>query len=144
MAVNTMGKEWVDVLADVPIFEGLSKRHLTKIAKLAVERRFAPHTRIVQAGDRGDAFYVIIDGSATVRRAGRRPVALGRGDFFGEVALLDGAARTATVEADDDILVMRIGRSSFQKMLLKEPRVAVHILEALATRLRNAQSSPTD
>jgi CRP-like cAMP-binding protein len=133
-----MGKQWVDVLADVPLFSGLSKRHLRKVAGLGMQRRVAPGTAIVRAGERGDAFFVILDGTATVRRPGKRTVKLSPGDFFGELALLDDAPRSATVEADGDMLVMWVSRPAFQKLLKQEPKVAVEMLHTLAQRLRTA------
>jgi CRP-like cAMP-binding protein len=133
-----MGSSWADVLEDVPLFAGLSKRHLRKVAGLGYERRVAPQTAVVRKGDKGDAFFVILDGSASVRRPGKRTVRLGPGDFFGELALLDGAPRTATVEADTDMLLMWVARSAFGKLLRSEPQVAVHMLHTLAQRLRSA------
>ena len=86
---------------------------------------------------------MIITGEAVVRRTGRRNVPLRPGDFFGEMALLDGAPRTATVEATSEVEVMLIPRSAFRKMLRSEPAIAVKMLETLAARLRATQSSPT-
>jgi CRP-like cAMP-binding protein len=138
-----MGKEWAAVLADLPLFDGLSKRQLGKIANLGVARRLPPFTAIVSKGDNGDAFFVIITGSAVVRRPGRRNITLGPGDFFGEMALLDGAPRTATVEAATEVEVMLIPRTAFRKMLRSEPAIAIKMLETVATRLRTTQASPT-
>jgi CRP/FNR family transcriptional regulator, cyclic AMP receptor protein len=131
-----MGKQWADVLADVPLFSGLSKRHLRKVAGLGMERRVAAGTAVVRAGERGDAFFVILDGTATVRRPGKRTVKLTPGDFFGELALLDDAPRSATVEADGEMLVMWVSRPAFQKLLKQEPKVAVEMLHTLAQRMR--------
>lgn len=134
-----MAKSWADVLATIPLFEGISSRHLRRIAGVATAKRFAPYTEMVRAGDRGDSFYVILDGSATVRRSGKRNVVLRQGDFFGELALLDSSPRSATVEANEDVLAMRLGRAAFQRTLEKEPKVALAMLRTLATRLRHAQ-----
>ena len=135
-----MGKQWADVLADVPLFTGLSKRHLRKVAALGMERRVASGTAIVRAGAPGDAFFVILDGTATVRVPGKRTIKLSPGDFFGELALLDDAPRSATVEADGEMLVMWVSRPAFQKLLKQEPKVAVEMLHTLAQRLRTASS----
>jgi CRP-like cAMP-binding protein len=137
-----MTRDWVNVLADVPLFAGLSKRHLKRIADLAVTRRVDRYTAIVREGTRGDAFFVILDGSAVVRKNGRRRARLRAGDSFGELALLDGAPRTATVEAEQETLCMQLGRTSFAKMLESEPKVAVSLLKTLAARLREAERSP--
>jgi CRP-like cAMP-binding protein len=138
-----MAKSWADVLATVPLFDGISARHLRKIAGVATAKRFAPYTAMVKQGTPGDAFYVILDGSATVRRPGKRNVTIGQGDFFGELALLDSSPRSATVEATDEVLAMRLGRAAFQKTLEKEPKVALAMLRTLATRLRSAQAEVT-
>lgn len=138
-----MAKSWGDVLATIPLFAGVPPRHLRKIAGVATAKRFAPYTAMVKQGDPGDAFYVILDGSATVRRTGKRNVTLRQGDFFGELALLDSSPRSATVEANDDVLAMRLGRAAFQKTLEKEPKVALAMLRTLATRLRAGQDEVT-
>ena len=135
---------WADVLATVPLFAGVSPRQLRKVAGTATTKRYADLTAIVRAGDPGDAFYVILDGHATVRKPGKRAIKLGPGDFFGELALLDATPRTATVEADGEVLTMRLGCSAFQKVLESEPKVAIAMLRALAARTRESSPSPSD
>ncbi len=136
---NRNAKAWADVLASVPMFQDLSQRHLRKVAEQATVKRFAPSSAIVRAGDAGDAFYVILDGAANVRRPGKRTIKLKPGDFFGELALLDAAPRVATVEAETEVLTMRLGRTGFQRVLEKEPKVAVSMLKTLAARMRASE-----
>ena len=81
---------------DIPLFRGLSKRHLRRVARLAELRQHVGSRPIVRAGTRGDAFYVILDGSAEVRTADGSMESLEPGGYFGELALLDGAPRAAT------------------------------------------------
>ena len=131
-----LDKSWVGVLAEVPLFRGLSRRHLARVAELGVERRVPVGTMIVREGDLSDAFYVILDGLATVRRAGHRATRLHAGDFFGEIGLLDGAGRTRTIEAETETTLMVIGRSDFLRLLEKEPKIAVTMLVTVAARLR--------
>ena len=135
---------WVDALSAVPLFRELSQRNLRKVAAKGTMKRYAPLTPIVRAGDPGDAFYIILDGTASVRKTGRRAVKLGPGDFFGELALLDAAPRNASVEADEHVLAMRLGRAAFKKMLESEPKVAIAMLRGLAARAREAKPSPGD
>jgi CRP-like cAMP-binding protein len=135
---------WADVLSTVPLFRDLKQRHLRKVASKATVKRFAPLTPIVREGDPGDAFFIILDGSASVRKTGKRAVKLGPGDFFGELALLDAAPRAATVEADGEVLTMRLGRAAFTKVLESEPKVAVAMLRAMAARARETKPSPGD
>lgn len=139
---DVVGRSWLNVLADVPLLHGLSKRHLARVAELATQQRFPQHTEIVRAGEPGISFFVILDGTATVRRTGKRAARLGPGDFFGEMAVLDGAERTATVVADSDIEVLVIGRKDLLRLLESEPKVAVALLVSMTARLRAAQSSP--
>jgi CRP-like cAMP-binding protein len=137
------GEEWADVLADVPLFRNVSRRHVKRVASLGRLRRYGPGTSIVRAGDAGSAFFVLLDGTARVVTAKGRPRRLRSGDFFGEMALLDGAPRTATVEAATEVEVMLIPRTAFRKMLRSEPAIAIKMLETVATRLRTTQASPT-
>ena len=134
--------DWTDVLASVPLFEGLSKRHMRGIAKLAKIMRLAPFSQIVREGESADSFFLILDGTALVRPPGKRAVKLGVGDFFGELALLDNSPRSATVEAQNEVLLARIGRKDFLKLLEKEPKVSLVLLQTLAARLRSSEPSP--
>lgn len=143
MTSGAMGRGWTDVLSDVPLFSGLSKRQLNAIAKVAGSRRFPRYTTIVRAGERGDTFFVILDGTVLVNPLGKRAVRLGAGDSFGEMALLDNAPRSATVEAQDEVFAMLLGRSAFSKMLAREPKIATALLRTLAQRLRKVESSPS-
>ena len=138
---NRVGHDWLGTLDEVPLFHGLSKRHLRRIAKLARIRRFAPGSVMVRTGDPGRSFYVLLDGSAKVVRGGRRSASLGAGDYFGELALLDDAPRSADVVAEGDVLAMTIDRPGFAKLLRAEPALAQALLRTLAARLRSAEAS---
>jgi CRP/FNR family cyclic AMP-dependent transcriptional regulator len=141
----SLGRKGVGLLETVPLFSGLSKRHLRRIAGLAEEARFPAGKVIVQTGSRGNAFYVIVEGTAKVLAgySSRTLARLGPGDFFGELALLDGGPRTASVVAAEPLTTIRIPRAQFRKMLRKEPEVGLKILEDLAGRLRS-RPAPTD
>jgi len=136
-----VGHDWLDTLAEVPLFEGLPKRHLRRIAKLAHIRRFASGSVMVRAGDSGRSFYVLLDGNAKVVRTGARSRRLGPGDYFGEMALLDDAPRSADVSADGEVLALTIDRPGFTKLLRAEPAIAQALLRTLAARLRAAEKS---
>jgi CRP/FNR family transcriptional regulator, cyclic AMP receptor protein len=137
-----MGPNWVPVLEHVPLFAGLPLRQLSRVAAVARLKRFAAGTAVVRMGDPGNAFFVILDGSALVVRPTGRPLKLGPGDFFGEMALLDDAPRSADVIAAEEMLAMTIGRSAFTKLLRGEPKLTHAILRTVAGRLRAAQRSP--
>jgi CRP-like cAMP-binding protein len=125
----------------MPLFAGVPKRHVRKIAALTKEVTFARGTPIVRHGERGDSFFVVLEGSASVqRRAGLPPISLGPGDYFGEIALIDGAERTATVVAKTEVRCLRLGSAPFLEMLRREPEIAVLMLKQLAGRIRELQA----
>lgn len=133
-------RKTVSMLQGVPLFSGLSKREVRRIAGLAKQVAFAPGRTIVERGVRGDCFYLVVDGTAKVYRSvvptGRAIARLGPGDFFGEMALLDGGPRTATVVAVTRVSAIKIPRPSFRQLLLKEPTVGLRVLEEMARRAR--------
>jgi CRP/FNR family transcriptional regulator, cyclic AMP receptor protein len=139
MAKSRTATDWTDVLAAVPLFRDLPRRHVARLTKVAKIERLPAYTRIVRAGQRGDSFCLLLEGSATVKASGRRAVSIGPGDFFGELSLLDGGPRSATVEAQEDVLLARIGRKDFLRMVESEPQVAVALLETMASRLRGLE-----
>ena len=135
---RTLGREAVDMLAEIPLFSSLSRRHLGKLAGCASTKRYAPHTVLVQRGKPADAFYVILDGSAHVDVPGRK-IELRMGDFFGEMALIDGEPRSASVIADSEVVAMIIPRTKFVKLLESEPKLSLAMLATLTRRIRDMQ-----
>jgi CRP-like cAMP-binding protein len=87
---------------------------------------------------------VLLDGTAEARARRGQPVRLGPGDFFGEMALLGGSPRSASVTAITDVLAMRLGRSAFARLLSEDPRIAVGLLVTLAGRIRRLESATPD
>jgi CRP-like cAMP-binding protein len=138
-----MARRDADLLARVPIFAGLTKRHLRSIAGIAREQGFAEDTAIAYEGQPGDDFYVIVAGQAKVVRRGRTVARLMPGDFFGEIALLDGGPRTASVVAETPLQVVTVSRKPFHSMLQREPTIVLKMLEELAVRLRSVERSLT-
>jgi CRP-like cAMP-binding protein len=134
-----MGADWVPVLEEVPLFRGLSRRQLRRIAALARSKRFARGALIVRAGAPGNAFFVILDGTVRVVPTTGRAATLRTGDSFGEMSLLDGEPRSADVTAVSEVLTMTIGRAAFAKLLRREPQIAHGLLRTLAARLRAAE-----
>jgi CRP/FNR family transcriptional regulator, cyclic AMP receptor protein len=129
------------VLAAVPLFEGLSKRHLKKVASIAEMADFMQDARIVKEGDDGDSFYVALVGEAKVTVKGRTVHRILPGDHFGEISLLDGGERTATVIAVTPMTLLMIQRKSFLRELEPDPEVAVSLLEGLARMIRRVDRS---
>jgi CRP-like cAMP-binding protein len=125
------------------LFAGLSKRHLRNVAGIAKHLSLGEGSAVAKEGDPGDDFYVIAAGQAKVVR-GRKTIAhLMPGDFFGEIALLDGGPRTASVVAETPIELLALNRKPFQQILERDPTVVLKMLEELAIRLRNAERSLT-
>lgn len=133
--------EWAAVLEQVPLFQTLSRRQLRRVVSLARPKRFQRGVPVVVAGRPGDAFYVILDGHASVGVPGRRPRRIGPGSYFGEMALLDDAPRSATVTAADELLVLEVGRTAFARLLKQEPQISLALLRALAARVRALERS---
>jgi CRP/FNR family transcriptional regulator len=133
-------KPGVRLLAKVPLFEGLSQTHLRSVAALAEEVRYSAGRMIVRTGTPGAAFYVIVEGTAKVVRGkiatAKGTWGLGPGDFFGEMALLDGGPRTASVVAETPLTTIRVERAPFRQMLREEPDIALKLLESMAVRMR--------
>jgi CRP-like cAMP-binding protein len=132
-----MGKDWVPVLRELPLFEGMSSRHLSRIP--ARTKRYGAGETIVRVGDPGNAFYVILDGKVRVDPPKGSSAILKAGDAFGEMALLDGAPRSADIIAEGEVTVMVISRAAFQKLLRSETQMTAVLLRTLASRLRAAQ-----
>lgn len=136
-----LGKGDVDVLADVPLFSGLSRRHLRRLAEHADVTSFHEREFIVKQDEAGGTFYVILEGEAKVLRNGRQIGVLAPGDFFGEIALLDGGPRSADVIAATPVTAIRLFKKAFDRLVAEEQGVAAKILAVVARRLREAERS---
>lgn len=125
-------------LAGAPLFADVPKRHLRSLALVSRESTHPAGAEIVREGTEGDTLYVLLEGSARVVK-GRRTVArLGSGDFFGELAIFDGEPRAASVVADGPVSTLKLEGPAFRKLLLREPRLGLVIMTAMARRLRES------
>ena len=137
-----MAKREQEALARVPLFSGLSSRHLKRLADSMQEVRYMEGASVVKEGQEGDSFYVILQGEAKVVGPGGTSVnRLQPGDFFGEISLLDGGARTATVTTETPVTMLELKRTEFLRMVEDEPDVAVKLLSHTASLLRRAERS---
>jgi CRP/FNR family transcriptional regulator, cyclic AMP receptor protein len=136
-------KDWADVLVALPLFSRCSKRQLRKVARLARFEESASGQVIIQAGDESDAFHLILGGRAKVLGKPRaRPRQLRTGDYFGEMGLIDGEPRSATIVAVGELQTMKLPRRPFLRLLTQEPGIAVAMLAELAGRVRRLESAP--
>ena len=128
--------EVVAKLGNVPIFSECSKRELALIVRAAKEVTHRQGTMIAREGEKGIGLFLILEGECEVTIGGKRKAKLGPGDFFGEVALLDGGPRTATVTALTEVKLVGITGWVFRGLLMEHPSIALKTLEAVAGRLR--------
>jgi CRP-like cAMP-binding protein len=130
----------IEMLGGVPLFAGLSRRHLRRLAEHADVITFREGEFVVREGQLGGTFYVIVEGEAKVLRRDRTVATIGPSGFFGEISLLDGGPRTADVIATTPVRAIRIFKKAFDRMVAEEPGVAAKILEVVARRLRDTET----
>lgn len=132
-----------ELLARVPLFSELSRPELERISQVAVPRSFPRDTRVFHEGDRGDACYIVRRGACRVTRehSDGRAITLanlGPGDIFGELAMLDGETRSASVEALEDTELVALPAGDMRALLRDHSEMAVKLVVALTRRLREA------
>jgi CRP-like cAMP-binding protein len=126
----------VEVLRTVPLFQGMSDRSIETIAGLAFETEFPEGATLVREGDPGDRFLIIRNGSAVVDQGGRTVRHLRGGDFVGEISLIDGSPRSATVTATAPVEALCIDRDGFTRLMDEFPAIRHDLLNALTQRVR--------
>jgi CRP/FNR family transcriptional regulator, cyclic AMP receptor protein len=126
----------VDSLRAVPLFANLSKKDLQGLADSMHERRFAAGDEVVVEGQGGIGFFVVLDGHARVTVHGEDRGTIGPGEYFGEMAVIDGGARSATVRAEDDVRCGAITAWSFRPFVREHPDVAWALLTTLVKLVR--------
>jgi len=125
-------------LREIPIFARLSIRQLMDVVPLVKEESHTAGTTVCQKGEHGDCLYLIAEGEVEVNDQGRHLARLGPGGFFGEMALFNGVERSATVEAESDIRLLRLEREAMLSLMEEVPGIAVALCQALSARLREA------
>lgn len=126
-------------LARAPLFAGLSKRHLRAVARVSGIVHHDTGETVVKEGAGGSVFFVVLKGKARVVRRGRTLARLRRGDFFGEMSILDGKPRTASVVTEAPSIFLSLAAKDFRRVLGQEPRIAERMLEVMAGRLRDRE-----
>jgi len=127
---------WTEALSSVPLLAALSQRQRRKVAEAARIRRFTNGTPLILSRHAASELFVILEGQVSVAVPGRAPLAMGAGSFVGELALLDGGSRTASVVAEGPVVTLAITGRRFRKLMKTEPTIAIGIAEELARRLR--------
>jgi CRP/FNR family cyclic AMP-dependent transcriptional regulator len=133
----------VDALKQAPLFDGLSRKELAELARVAEDVDVEAGRILCREGKSGREFFMIMEGEADVTQNGRHLTTCGRGDFFGEVALIDAVPRTATVTARTATRFFVITRQNFLRLLDEQPGIERKVLRALARRLAPVGGDPT-
>ena len=134
-------RETAKVLSVVPLFSGFTKKDLNRLAEETDVVSFPAGSSVVEEGMLGATMFIVLSGEARVLRGKRRLSTIRPGEFFGEVALLDGAPRSASVVAETPLVAIRLYRRTLLRMLEAEPHLALKILDVLVRRLRDVTSS---
>jgi CRP-like cAMP-binding protein len=124
-----------DLIRAVPLFAKCSRAEIAQVAAIADEIDVPAGKVLTKEGDRGREFFVMLDGTADVRRRGRKINTLKPNDFFGEIALVSRTPRTATVTTTGPAHLLVITASAFRSLLDQSPKIQLRVLEALADRL---------
>lgn len=131
--------ETTEELKRVPLFGELDRRELAMLAKLLKEQRYPAGTVIVKRGTTGHGLYIIKEGTVSVRRDGQAVARMGAGDFFGEIAVLDGGPRTADVQADTDTVCLTLVSWEIKPLLMDNAAISYKMLQKVVQRLREAR-----
>ena len=130
-------------LRSIPIFSELSKKELRTVSRLMTQIDVKEGRALTREGEVGREFMIIMEGTAVVRRNGRKIAELGAGDFLGELAVLSGAPRTADVIASSDMVLETLNRREFMSLLDESAAIAKKVLIGAVKRLHDLESSKT-
>jgi CRP/FNR family transcriptional regulator, cyclic AMP receptor protein len=134
-------KTEVDLLRGVDLFEELSKSELRKVAGLAKPFTFVAGESVTEEGTPGGRFHVIQTGTAKVVAGGRTRATLGPGEYFGELSLIDGEPRSATVVAVEPLTTISIAEWNLRPLLKSQPTISYKLLVVLCRRVRSVMKA---
>jgi hypothetical protein len=123
-------------LRSLDLFAGLTTRQLAELARVVAERNVESGATIVREGDFDDQMYFIVDGQVRITKEGAPVSALGPGEFFGEIAVFDGAQRSASAIAEGPVRLLRLDRRDFFEVMEEHPAIAIAICQTLSRRIR--------
>ena len=135
------GADAAEALGHVELFRDLSPKDLAQVADMTKELEFAPGQAITEEGEPAGRFYVLIDGQADVLIGDDVVNALKAGDYFGEISLIDGQPRSATIVARTPVRTLSLSSWNFRPLLKEHPSIAEGVLLQLCRRIRQADSS---
>jgi CRP-like cAMP-binding protein len=143
--VQQQANSRVSLLRSIDLFHTLSARELAMLGAGAQTRRFAKGERVISEGEEGKTFYIVASGEVSVRKPnGESDVArLKTGQYFGEMSLLTGEPRVATVVAETDVELLEINRTAFAQVFEAQPTLARHLSALLAQRRNQLKATPT-
>lgn len=144
MAIFTRRSDKADALGDIELFRSLTNKERMELARHVDEVAVSTGTSLTRQGAPGDAFYLIVDGTAEVTKSGTKLADLGPGDVVGEMALIDGEPRSATVVMTSRGTVLTMPRREFKGVLDAMPSISQKMLVSLSLRLRYANSKLVD
>ena len=129
----------MDRLEAVPLFQACTRQQLRAVAKIAEVFDAPAETVVIRAGEPGEEFFLIVEGTARVHVSARKRLRLRPGDYFGEMSLLDGEPRSATVVAETPLRMLVITRRHFRRLFDKVPGMTQSLLVTLSRRVRQAE-----
>jgi CRP/FNR family cyclic AMP-dependent transcriptional regulator len=127
----------IELMKNVPLFSRCNKKQLAAIASLADLIQVQAGTELITEGAQGREFMVIVEGAGEVRRKGRKISTLGPGDFIGEMALISGGPRNATVRTTSDASLLVVTDRQFWRLLDEAPGIQASVLRAMGERLQS-------
>jgi CRP-like cAMP-binding protein len=136
MALSTQDK--AAALGGVPLFAGISAESMERLAAVTGEQEFTPGQFIVRQGQVGSGLYVILSGSVKVMRGGDELTRLGKGEFFGELSVIDQKPRNASIEAAEPTEVLALASWDLLALLESDPKLALNLIMGLVARVRLA------
>ena len=137
-----MAKPGADVLSAVDLFQGLSKRELQRVMSAAKEVLYAEGDAVVNEGDEDGRFYLLLEGGAKIVQGRKTLANLGPGDYFGEISLIDGEPRSATVVTTAPVRALTLARWNFKPLLEEQPSLTRKLLVEMCRRVRELDRSP--
>jgi CRP-like cAMP-binding protein len=125
----------VELLKHVPLFAGCTKKELGEVARVADEIDLRAGKTLIREGSPGREFFVLVDGTADIKRKGKKIDSAGPGDFFGEMALLSDQPRNATVVTTSPVDALVVTARNFRNLIETNPLIALKVMRAVADRL---------